>query len=261
MAPIATVNEGQRLHYVDHGGDGPPVVLLHAFLMDHEMFAPQVRDLGQSFRLVAVDERGHGGTTAEGPFDYWDVARDVLGLLDLLGIERAAVVGTSQGGFIGMRMALLARERVPALAVMGTSAAAQDPQIADAYRQLGQAWATAGPGPQVIDTIADICLGDMPAQDWKDKWRQVPASVVVRNIDTLVDRDDLLARLGELSCPTLVLHGSTDGAYPVSHAEDIVRAVPGARPLVLVEGGAHFLSLTHAAAVNPALREFLTENA
>ncbi len=260
MAVMATVNDGQQVRYVDHGGRGPVVLLLHAFLMDHEMFDRQVRDLGSAFRLISMDERGHGGTVADGPYDYWDVARDAFGLLTELGIEQAAVVGTSQGGFVGLRMAILAPERVSALAVIGTSAAAQDPQAAAGYRELGQAWAAAGPVDQVIDTIAAICLGDLPAAHWKSRWRAVPAATVVANIETLVTRDDLLGRLGEIACPTLVLHGSKDGAYPVSHAEDIVRGVPDAQPLVLVEGGAHFLSLTHADAVDPPLRVFLIQH-
>lgn len=249
---------GQRLSYVDHGGDGPAVLLLHAFLMDTDMFAPQVRDLGDDLRLVAVDLRGHGGTPADAPFDYWDVAHDALALLDELGIGQAAVVGTSQGGFVGLRMALLAPERIRALALLGTSAAAQDPEIAAAYRGLGQAWVENGPAEPLLDTVAAICLGAMESEAWRAKWRQVPGERVLRTITTLVDRDSLVDRLAEIACPVLVLHGSADGAYPPGHAQQIVDLVPGARPLVLVDGGAHFLSLTDAGAVNPALRAFLT---
>lgn len=261
MASTVTQADQRLPHYVDHGGTGPAVVLLHSFLMDGEMFEPQVAALGGSFRMITMDERGHGGTPAEEPFDYWDVARDVLALLDVLGIERAAVVGTSQGGFIGMRVALLAPERVSALAVLGTSAAAEDPALADSYRQLAQAWADNGPADQLLDTVAAVCLGDAPADRWKAKWRQVETTRFVRNLNTLVGRDSLLRRLGEIRCPVLVLHGSADRAYPVCRAAEIVEAVPGAEPLVVVDGGAHFLSLTDAEAVEPHLRAFLTKYA
>lgn len=134
-----TLPGGQEVAYTDHGGSGPVVVLLHSFLMDGRMFEPQLAAF-DGFRCVTVDERGHGGTPASGPFDYWDVARDVLGVLDHLGVERAAVVGTSQGGFVALRMALLAPERVTALAVLGTSAAAEDPAVAAGYRAVLDAW-------------------------------------------------------------------------------------------------------------------------
>jgi pimeloyl-ACP methyl ester carboxylesterase len=246
---------------VDHGGTGPAVVLLHSFLMDGEMFAPQVAALGDAFRLVTIDERGHGKTPADGPFTYWDVADDVLAVADELGIDRFAVVGTSQGGFIGLRLALLAPDRITALAVLGSSAAAEDPQVAEAYRGLGALWATQGPTDQLLDMVATICLGAMDSSAWKIKLRALPADRVTMLLDTLTGRDGVVDRLGEISCPTLVLHGSADAAYPVARAEEIVAAVPKAEPLVLVEGGAHFLSLTDAAAVNPPLREFLLANA
>jgi pimeloyl-ACP methyl ester carboxylesterase len=255
---MVTLPSGQRLSYVDHGGDGPVVVLLHSFLMDIGMWAPQVEALGGAFRLLAVDERGHGDTPADAPFDYWDVARDVLALLDHLGIERAAFVGTSQGGFVALRVALLAPQRVIALAVLGTSAAAEDAAVAAAYRELASGWVQLGPADVLLDTVAGICLGDMDASEWKAKWRTVTGDRFDRILSTLVDRDSVLERLSDISSPALVLHGSADGAYPVEKAVAIVEALPHAEPLVVIEGGAHFLSLTHAESVNPPLREFLS---
>jgi pimeloyl-ACP methyl ester carboxylesterase len=256
-----TVNDGQVLEYTDHGGAGPVVVALHSFLMDGSMFAPQVEAWAGEFRVVTVDERGHGGTPAEAPFDYWDVARDVLALLDELGVERAAIVGTSQGGFIALRVALLAPDRVSALGLLGTSAAAEDPPVAASYRELAAGWVANGPVDPLLDTVATICLGPMPAEDWKAKWRTVDGARFDRNLTTLVERDGLLDRLGEVRCPALVLHGSADAAYPVAKAQQIVDGVPGAEPLVVVEDGAHFLSLTDAAAVTPPLTEFLRKHA
>jgi pimeloyl-ACP methyl ester carboxylesterase len=261
MGATLTVKGGQRLHYVDHGGDGPVVVLLHSFLMDTDMFAPQVSVLGGEFRLIAVDQRGHGGTPAEGAFTYWDVANDVLGLLTELGVARAAVIGSSQGGFVGLRMALTAPERISALALLGTSAAAEVSENADNYRQLARAWQTKGPLDQLVDTVATVCLGDMPAEQWKAKWRTVSGEHLGLILNTLIDRDGLLDRLGSIQCPVLVLHGSADGAYPVCRGAEIVESVPNAEPLVVVDGGAHFLCLTDPGAVNPHLRAFLRAHA
>lgn len=144
-----------------------------------------------------------------------------------------AVVGTSQGGFIALRMALLAPGRVSGLAVLGTSAEAEDEQIAAGYDQMAEVWLSQGPDT-VIDAVAQICLGDHDASDWTPKWRQVPGE-----------------RL------RLVLHGTADLAYPVAKAEAIVAALHKAE-LVTVDGGPHFLSLTHAAEVNPRLGRFLS---
>ncbi|MEU8638897.1 alpha/beta hydrolase [Amycolatopsis sp. NPDC048633] len=246
--------------YTDHGGDGPVVVLLHSFLMDGRMFAPQLAAF-DGFRCVTVDERGHGGTPATGPFDYWDVARDVLAVLDELGVSRAAVVGTSQGGFVALRMALLAPSRVTALAVLGTSAAAEDPAVAAGYRAVLDAWVSGGAPAEVLDGVAQICFGGFPVDEWKERWASVPPSQLTPAMTALVDRDSVLSRAGEIACPALVLHGSADLAYPVERAAELVAVLPAAEPLVVVDGGAHFLSYTHPDEVNPALTKFLGAHA
>jgi pimeloyl-ACP methyl ester carboxylesterase len=254
MRSTVKVNDGQLVSYVDHGGSGPTVLLLHSYLMDADMFAPQVAALGGTFRLVAMDERGHGGTPADRPFTYWDVARDALGLLDELGVDRCAVVGTSQGGFIGMRMALLAPDRVAALALLGTSGAAEDPEVAAGYRQAAAAWREHGATQELLDLNATICLGSgFDATEWQAKWRRLSGDHVDRVLTPLVERDSVLDRTHEIRCPALVLHGSADAAYSVDRARELAAALPNAEPPVIVEGGAHFLSLTDAGAVNPHL--------
>ncbi|MBF6176662.1 alpha/beta fold hydrolase [Nocardia blacklockiae] len=261
MRETVKVGGGQAVSYIDHGGSGPAVLLLHSYLMDAEMFAPQVAAFGDAFRLIAMDERGHGGTPADGPFTYWDVARDALGLLDALDVTRCAVVGTSQGGFIGLRMALLAPDRVTALALLGTSGAAEDPAVADGYRQAAAAWREHGPTPELLDLNAAICLGSHDSTAWRAKWRQVSADHLDRVLTPLVERDDLLDRIPEIDCPAVVLHGTADAAYAVEKARELADALPRAAAPVLVENGAHFLSLTDADAVNPVLREFLLASA
>ncbi len=102
--PHAAIN-GQQIYFEDSGGDGTPVVLAHGFLMDHELFAPQVEALAPAgYRVITWDERGFGLTEFDGePFTYWDSAADCLGLLDHLGLESAIVGGMSQGGFLSLR--------------------------------------------------------------------------------------------------------------------------------------------------------------
>ena len=203
-----------------------------------------------------MDERGHGGTAADGPFDYWDVARDVLAVLDHLGLDRVAVVGTSQGGFIGLRMALLAPERITALAVLGSSADAEDPAVATAYRQLRDGWVANGPTDELIATVSGICLGTAEESEWTRRWRTVDGVDFARILDVLVDRDGVLDRLGEIRCPVLVMHGTADAAYPVAKGQEIADGVPDGT-FETVDGGFHFLSLTDADTVTPRLRTFL----
>jgi pimeloyl-ACP methyl ester carboxylesterase len=254
---VITTQSGQEVGYVDHGGDGPPVVFLHSFLMDGRMFAPQVDLLKDRYRCITIDERGHGDTPAARSFTYWDVAADVIAVLDALDVPAAVIAGTSQGAFVALRVALLAPHRVRGLVLMGTSAAAEDPQIAAAYRGMAEIWLQHGPIDPLIDQTATICFGTTPADEWKARWRAVSGEHLARILTVLVERDSLLDRLGEIPVPVLVLHGEQDAAYPVERAGEIVDGVKNALPLVVVPGGAHFLSFTHPAEVNIHLEEFL----
>jgi pimeloyl-ACP methyl ester carboxylesterase len=256
--PFAEVN-GQQFRFDDTGGDGPPVILSHGFLMDREMFAPQVEALAGEFRVITWDERGFGETEYDRePFTYWDSARDCLGLLEHLGIERAVLGGMSQGGFLSMRAALLAPERVRALALMDTQSGVEDPERLPAYRQMQATWLEAGPVDQLTETVAGLIIGEPTLNAvWIEKWRARDPQVLAAPGDCLFDRDDITDRVGEITCPAIVFHGTADLSIPMEKAEELCAALPGCVGLVRVEGGPHAANLTHPEQVNGPLLEFL----
>jgi 3-oxoadipate enol-lactonase len=258
--PIVDV-EGQCLQYEDTGGDGPALIFSHSFAMNGSMFAPQIEAFSQRFRCVTWDERAHGASFTDGPFTFWDSARDCLALLSYLHIDQATFIGTSQGGFISLRVALLAPSRVRGLVVLGTSAALEAPVQKQAYKQLHAAFVGDGKlGGQeaVLETMANISFGPaFDAEPWKRVWRNWPPAQAALALDALIERDDLLPRLGEIQAPTLVMHGADDKSYPPSHGEAIANGVAKSAGFVLVPKGAHFLSLTDPADVNRGLAPFL----
>ena len=152
----ANVN-GITLAFEDSGGSGPAVILSHGFLMDHSMFDAQVAALKNSYRVITWDERGFGGTRAEADFTYWDSANDVLALMDHLNIASAVVGGMSQGGFLSLRVALTAPERVKALILIDTQAGTEDPATIEPYNQLHAAWLEHG-AVAVQDIIAETSV-------------------------------------------------------------------------------------------------------
>ena len=257
---VDAVIAGQLIRYDDMGGDGPVLVFSHAFGMNGSMFAPQIAAFGDRYRCVTWNARGHQGSPASRPFDFWDSARDLIGLLDHLRIERAVLVGTSQGGFAAMRAALTAPERVAGLVVLGSSAAAEAPEQRIAFRQTMDAFdadPAAGPPEEVLDGMAYVCLGEHDATLWKDLWREWPADQADRAITALIDRDDIVARLDEITAPALVMHGADDHSYAPDLGRQIAHGVADCRGFDVVDGGAHFLSLTDAAPVNAAMARFL----
>jgi 3-oxoadipate enol-lactonase len=256
--PFADVN-GQRIRYEDSGGDGPPVILSHGFLMDREMFALQVEALHPEFRVITWDERGFGETEFDGePFTYWDSARDCLALLDHLGIEAAVLGGMSQGGFLSMRAALLAPKRVRGLVLIDTQSGTEDPERLPAYRQMQDTWLQVGPVDELAQAIAGLIIGDpVLSETWIAKWHKLPREAMKAPGDTLFEREDLTDRVGEITCPAIVFHGTADMSIEVEKARKLCDALPGCTGLVLIEGAPHASNLTHPDEVNEPLLAFL----
>jgi pimeloyl-ACP methyl ester carboxylesterase len=256
--PYASVN-GQRLFFEDSGGSGAPVILAHGFLMDHEMFAPQVAALTPEFRVITWDERGFGLTEFDGkPFSYWDSARDCLALLDHVGIDRAVVGGMSQGGFLSLRAALTAPERVRALVLLDTAADVDTAETLAANQGTLDMWAAVGPVDELAGALANVLINE-PVENarWIAKWRQRPKELLAEPGRCLLGRDDISPRLGEIACPAIAIHGTEDKGLTIDRGEAMAAGLPGCSGVVRIPGAAHAANLTHSALVNPPLLEFL----
>jgi pimeloyl-ACP methyl ester carboxylesterase len=260
--PMAAVN-GIQVSYADSGGDGPAVVLSHGYLMDASMFDAQVDALAPEYRVITWDERGHGGTLAPGPFSYWDSARDVLALMSHLGIERAVLGGMSQGGFLSLRAAMLASQRVRGLILIDSQAGTEAESSRPGYEELHGMWLEQGPGP-VQEIVAGIILGPGQWDGWYAKWAGQYAQRASGDLGQitwpfrcLMDRDDITGRLGEISCPALIVHGSQDAAIPMARAEQMRDGLAGPITFTVIEGAPHASNVTHPGAVNGEIVNFL----
>lgn len=257
--PFADVR-GQRLYYEDTPGDGMPIVFGHGFLMDADMFAPQVAALSGRHRIVTWDQRGHGRTVSTPePFTYWDSAADLAALLDHLAIPQAVVGGMSQGGFIAMRFALRHPERTAGLILIDTQPGTEDPEKAVQYDLMHDVWVGSGPNAQLTGMVAAIIIGNERPESaaWVGKWASREPASLTQIYRTLMDRDDITGRVGEIHAPALVVHGTDDVAIDIALAEQLCRRLPDCRGLVRVEGAGHASNLTHPGPVNEAIAEFM----
>lgn len=248
---------GTTIAFEDSGGKGPVVILSHGFLMDHSMFRYQVEALKSAYRVITWDERGFGGTVATGEFTYWDSANDVLGLMDHLGIESAVVGGMSQGGFLSLRVALTAPERVRALILIDTQSGTEAPETVEPYNALHAAWVEHG-AVAVQDIIASIILGPGEWPEWFAKWAEMTPEQFSKAFNCLMHRDDITDRLSEITCPALIIHGTADVAIPMEKAEVLRDKLSGPTTLVPIEGGPHAANMTHPEPVNNAILRFLS---
>lgn len=258
--PIANIN-GQQITYEDSGGDLPPIIWSHGFLMDHTMFDNQVEALKGSYRCIRWDERGFGGTTATEHFTYWDSADDAVALLDHLGIDDAVFAGMSQGGFLSLRAALRNPARVRALVLIDSEPGVDPPETLEGYKGMVGHWMSGEPLGDVGEFVAGLILGDPGLNaEWIGKWearRASGADDMEFAAETLLGRDDITDRMGELAMPILSVHGEEDQSITIDKAEALQAAVPNGKGLVRVPGAAHAPNMTHPDIVNPAIAEFL----
>jgi pimeloyl-ACP methyl ester carboxylesterase len=256
---IARVN-GRRVAYQDTGGGGPAVVFSHGLLMDGEMFAPQVEALRGDFRCITWDQRGHGESDeATEPFTYWDSAADLFALAEHLGVERAFLVGMSQGGFVSLRAALRRPEFVRGLGLIDTQAGQEDPDQVEANKTMGHVWKEHGLNDDLAEIIAAIIMspGYPGNAEWIAKWKRMPTEHVDMPLTPLHSREDIHDRLAEISAPAIVIHGEVDAAITVEQAQRLADGLPSCEGLVVVPGAGHASNLSHPEPVNAALGDFL----
>lgn len=256
--PFVSIN-GSNLYYEDSGGSGPAILFSHGFLLDHSMWDAQVASLRDDFRCVTWDERGHGMSECEGEYTFWDLADDAAELLDHLGIERAVIVGMSQGGFLSMRFALRYPSKTASLFLVDTKAALDPPEVQEGYLQWAEAWTTMGPVGELVDQMVQLQFGpDFDASAWVGKWQSRPPSTVRTQWTSVVNgRDDVAARLGEITCPSHIVVGEHDGAFPPEVAEEMCSELGSCTGVTVVAGGHHAPNVTHPQEVNVAIRTFL----
>ncbi|MFD0363702.1 alpha/beta fold hydrolase [Nocardia sp. GCM10030253] len=251
------------VHFRPSRTRGPVLLLAHGFLMDESMFEPLRKPLtAAGINVVTWDARGHGGTRAprDEPFTYWDLAGDALTVLNALGVEKAVIGGMSQGGYVALRTALLAPERVLGLALLDTEASACSlPELAQ-YRAFFDAWCGQDPLAPITETLAPQLIGGPdPAAwtQWTTRWQAGDRLAIRAAAECLMTRDSVLRRLHEIEVPALVLRGSHDASSTAAKSAALAAGLPGASGVITVPDAGHGAAWTHPELVAPALLQLM----
>jgi 3-oxoadipate enol-lactonase len=232
------------------------------------MWRGQVEPLESLGRVVSFDGPGHGKSEVPPPFTLEDNAEALLDAFDELDIERVVLVGLSWGGMIGMRLALRHADRVKALALLDTSAEAEDPARAVKYRMFVSFARRLGMPRILSDTqIVPLMLSERTRRERPEMAERLvraangfPREGTARaSIAVVVRRKDILQRIDAINAPTLVICGREDRATEPVHSERIAERIPGAR-LVIIEGAGHLSALEQPAKVNDVLVPFVREH-
>jgi 3-oxoadipate enol-lactonase len=255
------MSEPVRLAATLEGPAGAPVVVLGNSLgTTREVWAPQAAVLGERFRLLRFEHRGHGGSPAPpGPYTVGELAADVIALLDGFGVRTASYCGISLGGMIGMWLAAHAPERIDALGLCCTSAylppadlwtgraaQARARGMASLSEQVVGRWFTAAFRARDPATVA----GFVTTLEGVDPQGYAGCSEAIAALD-------LRSSLGQISAPALVIAGAEDPATPPWHGAQIASAV-GCSRLRVIRGGSHLANVSQPGEVTAALQAHLT---
>ena len=251
-------------------GEGPPVVLLHGLACGKRMWFHQIRALRSHFRVIAYDQRGHGLTDAPAnatDYSAGHLARDLVGVLDALKIERAAIVGFSLGGGPALALAASRPEQVSRLVLADVGAGADDPvKIETMARQ----WVTLIDQGKIDELVCEMLRSELfkfyARRDTRRRdhmaalFRATPPMGLRFLLSEVLAKRKSLFRLAEplksVRVPTLVVVGEYD--YVCSKAAHLLaRTIPNAS-LKIIKGSGHMSPLEQPTAFSAALVEFLS---
>jgi pimeloyl-ACP methyl ester carboxylesterase len=261
--PFADI-DGQSLHYVDKGV-GFPILLGHSYLWSSAMWEPQIKALSQKYRVIAPELWGHGesGRLPEKTFDLSDLARQVLALLDMLGIQQCALVGHSVGAMWGAELALRAPGRIKSLVLMN-SYLGPEPAASQAryLAMLGQIEVSGAVAAPLLDAVVPLFF--RPSIDASSPlFRAFRADLANFSAERLrhsvvpmgrmiFNRTDMRPRLAGLDRDsTLLSCGAQDVPRPPAETQEIAQII-GCRSVLVPESG-HISSLENPAFVTRML--------
>jgi pimeloyl-ACP methyl ester carboxylesterase len=243
---LAPVGDIQMWYAVFNRGGGNPVLLIHGGLETADTWGNQVAVLAKTREVVIADSRGHGRSTrSEKPFGYQLMADDYIGLLNHLMIDKVALVGWSDGGIIGLDIAMRHPARLTRLWAYGANfnigglvaGFDKDPLFSQAIARAGEKYAQVSPTPGEYTAFVEAISA---------MWNSQP--------------DYTREQLGQIATPTMIVDGEYDEAIKREHTEELARFIPGARFLIM-PGVSHFGHLQNPQLYNTYLTAFLDSQA
>ena len=229
---------GIELAYIRQG-KGTRLVLLHGFPLDHHLWDEVIPLLEDSFDLIVPDLRGFGeSTTIDKPYTMDDLASDVAGLLDHLGIEKTTIAGHSMGGYVALAFVRLYPERISGLGLVATQALADPPDRKEGRYKSAADIAENGIGG-VVDTMTTKFTSDELLQEFarNSMERQDPAAYIGA-LKAMAEREDSTSLIASIKYPVVIIHGNADALISIDRAHEMKNATPHAH-FVEIESAGH----------------------
>ena len=219
-------------------GKGTPLVLVHGFPLDSSSWNELIPYLKDHFDLILPDLRGFGkSTTVEAPYTLSDIADDLAGLLDDLGVEKTALAGHSMGGYISLAFAKKYPQRVSGLGLIASQAAADAPEGKERRYKTAADVAEKGVGV-VVEAMSPKLSADVRVQEFvRGVIERQSKQAVIGALKAMAEREDAMPILSSFNFPLVLIHGDADQLIPIERAKEIKSANPSATLLELKGAG------------------------
>jgi pimeloyl-ACP methyl ester carboxylesterase len=257
----ATIN-GIEIDYRDESA-GVPVIFIHAFPLNQRMWDDQFSGLRDRVRAISLDLRGFGNSDApNGAYSIDEMAADVRGLMTVLEIDRAILVGLSMGGYIALAFFRNHPEAVRGLVLADTRAGADTQEARE--RRLSSAMKAEREGSRAIgEDMIPLLLGRTTLETRPSVVEKVRAMIegnspqgIAGAQRAMAGRRDSMNMLSVIDVPSLIVVGSEDSLTPVAEAERMRGGIRGAR-LRTIDSAGHLSNLEQPEQFNAALIDFI----
>ena len=261
MMPYVKVND-IRMYY-ESTGEGDPLVLLHGLGSSHRDWSLQAPVFSKDHRVIIPDCRGHGESDKPaGPYSVALFARDVIALLDALGVEGSHLLGISMGGQVALQIALDAPGRVRSLVLVNTFARLIVRGRAEQLRLLQRRLLMPLLSMEKIGEVIAGTLVPRPEQRElfelvRTRWAQNDKPAYLASTRAAM-AFDVARRLGGIRCPALIVAGENDPTISMPHKEALQRGILGSR-LVVVKDSGHATPLDQPEEFNRIVLDFLRQ--
>ena len=263
--PSQQIKSGDaEIHYWTLG-DGPPVILLHPFPVNHEFWLPAAGPLTSRYRLILPDLRGHGASgVGEGPATMEKHAADIRNLMDDADIGRAPLIGVSIGGYLMFEFWRRYPGRVAALGLCNTKAPGDNAEARNGRLQAADDVLERGTEPFFESMIQNV-LARTTREARPDlidgvmrMMRQMSPDDVALVQRGMAERPDSVETLKTINVPTLLLTGDEDMMTGANEAEFMRQRISGSEMRVIPQAG-HYSPWEQPEQVARLLRQFLDQ--
>jgi pimeloyl-ACP methyl ester carboxylesterase len=258
--PNRTVN-GIDWFYEERGA-GRALVLLHAFPMDHRLYAAQLGELSGRFRVICPDLPGFGRTRYDGPFTVKWQAEQVRALLGEIGALPCVIGGCSMGGYVALAFEKEFPRDAEGLVLIDTKAEGDNPEqrknrdrLIELIDRHGVVAVADGMLPKMMGAGTRAARPGLEGEIRAVAMEQ-SATTLKHALAALRDREDRTEFLPSIADPVLIVVGEDDQVTPVSCAEALKAGIPNATVRV-IPGAGHLTPVESPGAVNEAIREFV----